>query len=225
MAEIKPQTTPRGAAPSASAQGPSTNEAFERKVRLSRIAMFVELLWPRLWLVVGLAALFLVLSLAGVWGMLGAGVHKAALAAFALALTGSLVFAARARWPSRDEAVRRIELRSGVPHRPATSYEDTLTLNQDDPATRVIWQAHRSRLAEMVRRLKVGRPDPRTDKRDPFALRALLLLGVVLLMGLVGDSARDRVMAAFRFGPPLTAAEARLDAWVTPPPYPGSMPG
>ena len=50
-------------------------------------------------------------------------------------------------------------------------------------------------------------------------VRALLLLGVVAAARLVGDGARDRLWAAFRFGPPITAADARLDAWVTPPAY------
>lgn len=193
--------------------------AFERKVRLSRLAMFLEAMWPRLWLVVGLIALFLVVSLAGLWDTLGITVHKIGLAAFGLAMAGAVLYAARAPWPSRHEAIRRMELGSGLAHRPATSYEDTLTINKDDASTGAIWRAHRARLAEQIRCLAVGRPRPRTDRRDPFAVRAVLMLGVVALLGLVGDGARDRLSAAFRFGPPITAAEARLDAWVTPPAY------
>jgi uncharacterized protein (TIGR02302 family) len=196
-----------------------TSDAFELKVRRSRLALFFEQLWPRLWLVISVVALFLVASLGGLWALLDPLVHKFVLAMFGLALVAAAVFAARVPWPSREAAIRRIELRSGLPHRPATSYEDNLTINRNDPATQAIWQAHRSRLSELVRRLRVGRPSPRTDRRDPFAVRALLMLAVVMLLGLVGDSARDRVMAAFRFGPPMTAAEARLDAWVTPPAY------
>ncbi len=194
-------------------------QSFERKIRLSRMAMFLERMWPRLWLIAALVALFLVVSLAGLWASLGAIAHKAALAGFALALAAAVIYAARAPWPSRHDAIRRMEDGSGLPHRPATSYEDTLTLNKNDAATGAIWRALRVRLAEQIRRLTVGRPRPRTDRQDPFAVRAVLLLGVVTLLGLVGDSARDRLSAAFRFGPPLTAAEARLDGWVTPPAY------
>lgn len=193
--------------------------AFERKVRLSRLAMFLEAMWPRLWLVVGLIALFLVVSLAGLWDALGITVHKIGLAVFGVTLAGGVLFAARAPWPTRHEAIRRMELGSSLPHRPATSYEDTLTINRDDASTGAIWRAHRARLADQIRQLAVGRPRPRTDRRDPFAVRAVLMLGVVALLGLVGDGARDRLWAAFRFGPPITAAEARLDAWVTPPAY------
>ena len=197
---------------------------FEKKVRWGTRALYLERLWPRLWLIVGVVGLFVLASLAGFWIEAGQLAHKLALAAFAVALVGAFVYAARVQWPSREDAIRRIEQRSGFPHRPATSYEDTLTLNHDDPSTQAIWQAHKTRLADLVGRLRVGRPAPRTDRLDPFAVRGLMLLGMMMLLGIVGDSARDRVMAAFRFGPPLTAADARLDAWVTPPAYTSKPP-
>ena len=74
------------------------------------------------------------------------------------------------RWPSREEAIRRVEGASGVQHRPASSYEDTLTLGAEDARTAALWRVHRARLAEMLQKLRVGRPAPRTDRLDPFAL-------------------------------------------------------
>src|SRR5438128_2661617 len=76
-----------------------------------------------------------------------------------------------------------------------------------------------SRLAAAMTRLRVGPPHPRTDRTDPVALRALLLLGVVAVASLVGDSAADRLRSAFRFNSLAALASARLDAWVTPPSY------
>ncbi len=186
--------------------------------------MFVERIWPRLWLVVGIAAIFLAASLAGLWGVLDSLTHKLVLGGFALLFVAALITIGFVPWPTREAALRRLELRSGQPHRPASTYEDTLTLNSDDAGTRAVWQAHRKHLSETIQRLRVGRPTPRTDRRDPFAFRALVLLGVVALLVLVGDSARDRVLAAFRFGPAITAAQARLDAWVTPPAYTSKPP-
>lgn len=202
----------------------SDSRAFERKVSLSRCALLFEELWPRLWLVSGVAGLFVLVSLAGVWPSLSENAHKFGLALFAGALLAALVRVFRAPWPTREAAVRRIERHSHVSHRPASSYEDTLTAGGDDPATQRIWHAHKARLAEVLLRLRVGAPEPRTDRRDPFALRALLMLGVVLLFALVGDNAKDRLMAAFRFGPAAQFVEARLDAWVMPPPYTAKPP-
>jgi uncharacterized protein (TIGR02302 family) len=200
-------------------QAQTPQAAFERKVRRSRLALFVEELWPRVWLVLAVIGLFVVVSLFGLWAQLGSQAHQAVLGAFAVALIAAIVTVARVRWPSREEAVRRIERRSGIAHRPASAYEDTLTLNASDPTTQAIWQAHKARLAALVQRMRSGPPQPRTDRYDPLAVRALLTLALVALLALVGDGARDRLMAAFRLGPPILAADARVDAWVTPPAY------
>ena len=205
-------------------QPPAQGSVFERKIGLSRFALFFELLWPRLWLVIAVVGLFLLVSLAGLWSHLSGGMHQLALALFGLSIMAALIFAARVQWPSREAAVRRIERRSGLPHRPATTYEDTISLGGDDPSTLAIWAAHRKRLSELVGRLRVGTPEPRTDRHDPLAVRALLLLAVVLLLILVGDGARDRVMSAFRFGSGTMLSDARIDAWVTPPAYTAKPP-
>jgi len=197
---------------------------FERKVTLSRWALLFEQLWPRTWALIGLAGLFIGVSLLGLWARLGELTHKVVLGLFGLALLAALVALVRVRWPSRDEAIRRVEGVSGVKHRPASSYEDTLTLNAEDPRTAALWQVHRQRLAQLLGKLRVGRPAPRTDRYDPFAVRALLVLGVLLLLVAAGDSTQDRLWAAFRFGPLAKGAEARLDAWVTPPAYTGKPP-
>ena len=193
--------------------------AFARKVRASRWALLFERLWPRLWLILAVAGLFLLVSLLGVWPLLGAKAHLALLAAFGIAGVAALLFAVRVPFPTREQAVRRIESVSGIPHRPASSYEDTVTANADDPRTSAIWQAHRARLAAMLAKLRVGKPHPRADRADPIALRALLLLTVVAAAALVGDNAADRLRSAFRFHSSSAIAEARLDAWVTPPSY------
>lgn len=200
------------------------DSAFARKVRASRWALLFERLWPRLWVIIGLAGIFILVSLAGVWPLLSDVAHVALLAIFTFAGIAALLFAVRVPFPSRDEAVRRIERVSGVPHRPASSYEDTITANADDPRTAVIWQAHRTRLAAALSRLRVGKPHPRTDRQDPIALRGLLVLGVVALLALVGDSVSDRLRSAFRFNSAVALSEARLDAWVAPPSYTGRPP-
>ena len=192
---------------------------FARKVRASRITLYFERLWPRLWLILAVAGLFLLVSLLGIWPLLPQPAHIALLSVFAIAALAALLLAARIPFPAREEAVRRLERASGIPHRPASSYEDTITANADDPRTSAIWQAHRARLAALMARLRVGPPHPRTDRADPVALRALLLLGVVAVGSLVGDSASDRLRSAFRFNALAALSEARLDAWVTPPSY------
>jgi len=198
--------------------------AFERKVWLGKWALFFEQLWPRAWLVLGLAGLFIGVSLAGLWPRLPELPHKIVLSLFALAFAIALFALMRVRWPSREQAIRRVEAISGIKHRPASSYEDTLTLGAGDPRTAALWRVHRQRLAALLQKLRVGHPSPRADRYDPFALRALLLLGVFVLLVAVGDSVSDRLRSAFRFGALAKGAEARIDAWITPPTYTGKPP-
>lgn len=200
------------------------DKVFERKVFLSKWALLFEQIWPRAWMLLGLAGVFIAVSLAGLWPRLPELPHKVVLGLFGLAFLAGFIALLSVRWPSRQAAIRRVEAVSGIQHRPASSYEDTLTLGAEDARTAALWKAHRQRLAALMAKLRVGRPTPRTDRYDPFALRALLLLGVFALLIVVGDSAADRLWSAFRFSPLAKGAEARLDAWITPPSYTGKPP-
>ncbi len=211
-------------APPTPAESPHTNPAFEAKIRKARWAVVAEQLWLRVWVLFAIAAAFMLLSLAGVWAMLGATAHKAVLALFGAALLAWLVYVFKIRFPSRDAAIRRIESVSGIPHRPATSYEDTLTASASDPATQAIWSAHRQRMADLIQKLRPGRPEPRTYRFDPFALRALTVLGVILGVAFTGRGSLDSLADAFRFEHSAAADNTRLDAWLTPPAYTGRPP-
>lgn len=203
---------------------PASARTFERKVVATRRAIWLEQVWVRLWILFAVAGLFLAVSFAGLWPRLGTYTHLGLLAGFATMAASAVVHAALAPWPTREAAVRRLERASNLPHRPATSYEDTLSMRSDDPATSALWEAHRQRLTAALARLRPSPPRPATHRYDPYALRTLALMGLMLATGLMGDASRDRVMAAFRFGPPGLASDARLDAWATPPGYTGRAP-
>ena len=197
----------------------AASRVFARKVRLSAWALFFERLWPRLWVLIGIGAAFAALSLLGVWPHVPALAHQFILALFSAAALGAIVFAVRVPWPAREDAVRRIERRSGVAHRPASSYEDQLSAQTSNPETAVLWQAHRERLTRAIERLKVGTPSPRADRFDPLAVRSLALLLLLPAAALVTGSFSDRFASAFRFGAGDGRPGTRVDAWVTPPPY------
>ena len=203
---------------------PVQNPAFEAKIRKARWAVVAEQAWLRVWVLFAIAAVFLVLSIAGVWALLGPTTHKIVLALFAAALAGWIGYVLQIRLPSREEAIRRIEAVSGIPHRPATSYEDTLTASATDPSTQAIWSAHRQRMADLIAKLRPGRPEPRTYRFDPFAVRALSVLAVVLGIAFAGRGTLDSLADAFRFDREASTINQRLDAWLTPPAYTGRPP-
>ncbi|MBU2582167.1 MAG: TIGR02302 family protein [Alphaproteobacteria bacterium] len=216
---MKNAPTPESARAAGSARA-HADQALERKVERSRWMLFLERMWPRVWLLLAVVIAFVGMSMLGVWAMFGPLVHKGLLALFAVAMLAAAVVAIRTPWPSRDEGLRRLEKLSGVPHRPASSYDDTLSAGDSDPATRAVWQAHRQRLSELLGKLRVAAPHPDTPRHDPWALRAALLVGVVALIGLSGEQWSDRLTAAFRFEEPETiASRLRIDAWITPPGY------
>ena len=135
----------------------AVDQAFERKVRASRRSIIIEQVWLRLWALFGVAGLFVLVSFLGLWPRLGFAAHVAALAGFGIAAVGALIFASWVRVPSRETSIRRIERTSDLPHRPASSYEDTLSSRVYDPTTEAIWQAHRARLAALLSKLRVDR--------------------------------------------------------------------
>lgn len=204
--------------------GLDPTRVFARKVRLSTWALFFERLWPRLWPLVSLALLFVAVALSGVFMTLSQPAHMAVLGVFGMAALVAAVYAARVAWPTREEAIRRIERRSGVAHRPATSYEDTLTANTDNADTQTLWHAHRERLARAMQRLRVGNPSPRADRFDPRAFRMLPLLLLVPAIGLVSGSFYERLTSAFKLSDGSGKLDTRVDAWVTPPAYTGKPP-
>jgi uncharacterized protein (TIGR02302 family) len=196
---------------------------FERRVRLSWLALVGERVWEALlWPFLVIAA-FLVVSLLELWSLLPPLAHRVALGAFGLALIVSFLPLIRLSLPTRPEALRRLERHAGIKHRPASSYEDRLGAI---PAkeTAALWAAHRTRLSRLIAKLKPSWPAPRTDRKDPYAIRAALLLGVVAALLASGGNGWDRLRAAFAPGASSAPALLRLDAWVTPPVYTGIAP-
>ncbi len=191
---------------------------FERRVTLSRLALILERMWEALLWPFLVMSLFLIVSLFELWGALPPLAHRIVLFGFFIALLASFIPLIRMTWPTRQEALRRLERDAGIKHRPATSYEDRLGDTASGEAM-LLWHAHRDRLARLVARLKPRWPDPRTDRSDPFALRAVLLL--LLFVGFLsaGSSSWDRLRQAFTLAPRNAVALMRLDAWVAPPVY------
>ncbi|GBD42125.1 hypothetical protein HRbin39_01514 [bacterium HR39] len=200
---------------------PDPQQVLGFAVALARAFLLVERLWPRLWPPLSVLGLFLLVSLFDLWRHLPAVLHIALLVLFAAAFGWTLVRALRGlRLPSREEALARIERDSGFRHQPLRLLTDRLAAGADDPLARTLWERERARVRNLVERVRLQLPRSGLPRRDPWALRALL--GLLLIVGLVsarGDVA-GRLAAAF--SPAVasaTAAPPRLEVWVSPPAY------
>jgi len=197
---------------------------IERAIFRARIVLFWEALWPRLAPLLVLAAFFLSLSWLGVWREVGDIVRFLALALFAAGAVFILYRGIGIGRPDRGAALARVEAASGTLHRPATTFSDRLAGGVDDPTAQTLWAAHRRRLLLSLDRLRAGLPAPGLARRDPYAIRFLAALTLIVGFVVAGPERSDRLQEAFRGGEPIAATIARIDAWVTPPAYTGRPP-
>jgi uncharacterized protein (TIGR02302 family) len=198
-------------------------------LRLARAALVWERVWPAAWPALCVLGSIAAAALFDVLPRLPGAAHAGALALFAVAFAGAVVWGARgaglARWPDPIMARRRIEEASGLPHRPLEALADRPSTALDGPAS-VLWAAHQRRMAAAVRRLRVGWPVSALARRDPWGVRSVL--AILLLLGAIDAGAdwRDRVIRAFT--PALDGGAAGIstsfDLWLTPPEYTGLAP-
>ncbi|MDX2265485.1 MAG: TIGR02302 family protein [Hyphomicrobiales bacterium] len=203
---------------------PSAPAALARKMRAASLAIAAERLWIALWPLAAVILAFVAVSLFGLWPLLPREAHQAALGLFGIAAVAALWPIVRWRAPTQAEAAARLEARSHTPHRPVVSYGDTLSGAAATPEAERLWRAHKERLAASFGSLSAGGPAPRVDRRDPFALRAALIIAAAVGLVAHGDEAKPRLAAAFAIPPSARVLATRLDAWITPPAYAAKSP-
>ena len=193
-------------------------------LRRARLTIFWERLWPALAAVATVLGLFLAVSWLGVWMWLPPLVRAAGVLAFlALAIWAALPFISL-RMPGLSEGLRRLDRDSGIEHRPATAVADELAATSRDPYSLALWNAHIERARKAAQALKAGLPSPRIAKRDPYALRGLVLIACIATFFAAGGERIKRITTAFDWQGVVLPANFRVDAWVIPPLYTGKPP-
>jgi uncharacterized protein (TIGR02302 family) len=168
--------------------------------------------------------LFLAASWLGVWLWLPPTGRAIGLSLFFLLAAAATLPLLRLRLPTREDALRRLDGKSGLPHRPATTIADDIAAPASDPSSMVLWRAHVERALRSAKQLKAGQPTPRLARRDPYALRALVLVLVMATFVAAGGERLQRIRAAFDWQGVMAPANFRVDAWVNPPTYTGKPP-
>lgn len=187
---------------------------------LARAAILFERVWPALWPAWAVTGLFLCAALLNLPTMLPGPLHAALLALVVLAIGMLLIRGLwRVRLPDDTQADRRLELRSGLSHRPLSLLTDRPA--GPDAVGLALWQAHTARILAQFGALRVGLPRPLMARRDPRALRLGLALALLTSLVIAGPEAPERIAAALRPTLPVLpgAAATELQAWITPPAY------
>ena len=201
----------------------STAERTDRAIAWSRAALAWERVWPALWPASGIAGLFAALALFDLFGTLPWSVHALILSAVITAIGLTLYFGLRElRPPSWLDGARRLERSSGLAHRPISEGNDTLAVGAGDALAEALWTLHLRQLLAGVHGLRVAWPSSDLPRRDPRALRFIVLILLVAGIALAGRDTPRRLWAAFNDDG--GAAAATLDAWIDPPAYTGLPP-
>ena len=197
---------------------------YRAKLRLARLALAWERLWPAAWPPLAVAGSFLALALLDVLPILGGWVHAVVLAGFA----GAFGYAVYRGWryytaPDDEAAQRRLEIASGFQHRPLAALSDTLAAGRDNPMSAALWRLHLKRMEEAARALRVGFPAPGLPRRDPWALRAALLLALVVGLAASWSDPWFPISRAVRpdLGALTRVVPTKFEIWITPPAYTG----
>lgn len=202
---------------------------LQAKVGRAWLALVWERLWPSLWPLIGVLMAFAVTALAGLWTSLPDWSRACGLILLALFAVAALWPVARIRAPSLADALHRLEIASAIAHRPATAHVDALPEESLGRATSAgdstaLWRAHKARVAALIARLRAGWPRSALAKRDPYALRVLLTLLLIITATIAGPAWQQRLVSPFWFNGGAGAAALSVDAWVSPPTYTGRAP-
>src|SRR5580704_12497771 len=178
------------------AGGRNGDAILSRALDRARSAILWERLWPALAAPATAVGLFLAVSWLGLWLWLPPVGRAIGLCLFFLLAAAATLPLLRLRFPTREDALRRLDRRSGLPHRPATTIADDIAVSTTDPSSVVLWRAHIERALRAATELKAGQPTPRLAQRDPFALRALVLLLAIATFVAAGGERLRRITAA-----------------------------
>jgi uncharacterized protein (TIGR02302 family) len=189
----------------------------------TRAAIVLERLWPLALPAAIVIGLFLSVAWFGLFRMMPDWLRLGAVAVFGVALAASILPLTRYRRPSPSEIDRRIERSNALAHAPVTTQTDRLS-GGDNPFADALWREHQRRMAEGLGRLSGDMPRTHIPERDPWGARAVVALLLVTAFAFSVGPRGGSVLDAFQAGAGPEAVPARIDAWVTPPPYTGRAP-
>lgn len=200
---------------------------LRRRIAGKRILALTSMLLERVLIaalpLLAVVATYLVLSWMGLLRQLPDLAKIAVGVAFAVAFLAALLPLRRFRMPDRTEADRRLEENSHLPHQ-AISVQGEVPVSTD-PYSIALWHSHQERMAKKINVIEAGFPAADIARHDPWALRAAVILALVVAWSFSFSNYGGRIGDIFTFAKPVAPqSDIRIDAWVTPPAYTGVAP-
>ena len=173
---------------------------LRHKLILARLALAVERLWPPLIPVMGLANLVLAYALYDGPHLVSPPVHGGLVVVWIGLLTW-VVWRQRKfwRWPTQDQAARRLERHAGLLHHPLSVLTDRPSLGDAD-----LWRRHRQAMAALAGTVRLRWPKVDLGTQDPWGWRYWVFVPLALGLVVGGGDAGRRLggLGSVTLGPP-----------------------
>lgn len=200
------------------------------RVRLTLAGLFMEILWSALWPATGFIGAYLALSLLDLW-LHVPGVVQLVCFVLAFGASGFSLYDTlrhrfnRKAWPSRADALRRMELSGDLFHRPLSELGDEMSDAGEDEDAALLWRLHKDRQRETLKAARSAGPRSDLTERDPHAVRVMVAIVLIFSLIVARGDWMNRLGVAFQ--PSLTFTSShpvRVTAWVNPPDFTGLAP-
>lgn len=195
-------------------------QSTRRLVARARVRLFWETYAPTLapgFLAIGVFSLGAWL---GLWQWIGDPVRLIALGITLFFLARSVLRALSLRRPTYSDARRRVEADSGQAHRPLDVLDDRPALSAD------VWPAHQKKALNQARLLRRATPQATLTPVDPYYLRFILPLALLITAVFMAGFSFERLRTAVSpsWQSPVRAKQISYEAWIDPPAYTGRPP-
>ncbi|WP_120497819.1 TIGR02302 family protein [Kiloniella sp. EL199] len=198
---------------------------IQAQTTLAQIVLFWENFWKASWLfwgTLGAVTTLILLDLLAqfpIWGHITFLVLSGILIIY-----GGIKALVGTKFPTRYEALRRLEQDNHLSHRPLSSLDDRpIKVSKDGLG---LWLNNKKRLAASFSSLKLTRPSPQLFKLDPYGLRALIIVGLFIATFSLHQWP-DRLASAFELKKLTSITDQQgttFSLWLTPPDYTGISP-
>ncbi len=198
-------------------QNPQQTLGF--KVFQAKLGLFWEQFWHASFWPMMIAGGALLAVFSGLLGWLPGFVRVSMLALAGLVFLYSCRKLLKLKWPEQSQALRRIETRSNLSHRPVTAWHDDMADPGGDEQSRSIWKLHQKRQQEQFADLKTGVPRSNWMYLDPWAWRFTLAILLLVTVVLNGQNWRYELARLAGKDAVKQTRSVTVDAWISPPAY------
>ena len=204
-----------------------TDRSLAARLAASRLAtravIVVERAWPLVLPFLLVVALFLSAAWFGLFTRLPDMARLGLVGLFGIAALAALYPLRFFKLPTASEIDTRIEAANALLHSPVRVQTDRPGGQASDFA-QALWREHQKRMAARLGSLGTDLPSTGVARRDPWAVRAVVALLLVVALAFSYGPQGGRVGDALVAGGTRDAVPPRIDAWVTPPTYTGKPP-